>query len=73
MEVISTNPCLKLLDQETIVIKIYMQNKDEFIEFMKNTDEARKVKKKNGRMYVLVYEKVSNNINSIEELWKILK
>ena len=40
---------------------------------MKNTDEARKVKKKNGDMFVTVHEKVSNNIESIEELWSLLK
>jgi hypothetical protein len=40
---------------------------------MKNTDEARKVKKKNGEMFITVHEKVSNNIDSIDDLWNLLK
>lgn len=39
---------------------------------MKDTDEARKVKKKNGPMYWAVYERVQPQINSIEELLNIL-
>lgn len=40
---------------------------------MKNTDEARKVRKKNGPMYWAVYERVQPKINSIEMLLNILK
>jgi tRNA (guanine-N7-)-methyltransferase len=67
LEVISSNPTMKRVPEEEI-------EKDEFIQFMKNTDEAKKVKKKNESMFVLVHEKVSNNnINSIEDLWNFLK
>jgi len=36
---------------------------------MRNTDEARKVKKVNGSMFIAVYERVKPKINSIEELF----
>ncbi len=36
---------------------------------MKNTDEARKVIKNNGSMFIAVYERVMPKINSIEELF----
>jgi hypothetical protein len=39
---------------------------------MKNTDEARKVKKKNGPMYWAVYERIKPIINSIDDLIKKL-
>jgi len=35
---------------------------------MKNTDEAKKVKVKNGNMYWAVYERVAPQINTIDEL-----
>ena len=38
---------------------------------MKNTDEARKVQKKNGAMFIAVYERVKPKINSIGELFDI--
>jgi hypothetical protein len=43
-----------------------------FIDFMKNTDEARKVRKRNDPMYWAVYERINPKINSIEELMNIL-
>ena len=39
---------------------------------MKNTDEARKVIKKNGPMFWAVYERVNPKINSIKDLIKAL-
>ena len=44
-----------------------------FIDFMKNTDEARKVIKKGGDMFWAVYERINPKINSIQELIKHLK
>jgi hypothetical protein len=44
-----------------------------FIAFMKNTDEARKVIKKNGDMFYAVYEKIMPKINSIKALYNLLK
>ncbi len=38
---------------------------------MRNTDEARKVQKKNGAMYIAVYERVKPNINYVEDLFNI--
>ena len=40
---------------------------------MKNTDEARKVIKKNGPMFWAVYERVKPNINSVVDLINALK
>jgi hypothetical protein len=37
---------------------------------MKNTDEAKKVQKKNGAMFIAVYERIVPNVKSIEELIK---
>ena len=42
---------------------------DEFIKDMKNTDEARKVMKKKGNMYIAVYERVDEEIKSLHELY----
>lgn len=39
---------------------------------MKNTDEAKKVQKKDGAMYWAVYEKIRPIITTIEELIKVL-
>ena len=38
---------------------------------MRNTDEARKVQKKNGAMYIAVYERVKPYIYSVEDLFSI--
>jgi hypothetical protein len=38
---------------------------------MRNTDEARKVQKKNGAMYIAVYERVNPKISSVEDLFNI--
>lgn len=62
LEVIKQNPCFKELSQEEV-------DKDPFIKDMKNTDEARKVMKKNGNMHIVVYERVEPKITSIHELY----
>lgn len=40
---------------------------------MKNTDEAKKVKVKNGPMFWAVYERIVPQINSIDDLLNSLK
>ena len=36
---------------------------------MKNTNEAKKVRKENKEMYYSIYERVNPEINSIQELY----
>lgn len=55
-----------------ITISNLFQEGDKFLSFMKNTDEARKVIKKNGPMFWAVYERVNPKINSIKDLIKAL-
>lgn len=43
-----------------------------FLEFMKDTDEAKKVKKNNGKMFWAVYEKIIPQVNSIENMLQLL-
>ncbi len=38
---------------------------------MKNTDEARKVMKKNGPMFIAVYERIKPKVNTVEDLFNI--
>lgn len=40
---------------------------------MKNTDEAKKVKVKNGSMYYAAFERIEPKIDTIEDLLKTLK
>ena len=62
VEVIKQNPCFRRMSEEEI-------KDDEFIKDMKNTDEARKVMKKRGNMYIAVYERVDEEIKSLHELY----
>ena len=62
VEVIKQNPCFRRMSEEEI-------KDDEFIKDMKNTDEARKVMKKKGNMYIAVYERVDEEIKSLHELY----
>ena len=66
VETIESNPCLRKMKEEEY-------KDDTFIECMKNTDEAKKVKKINGKMYIAVFERVDVKINNIEDLIKIIK
>jgi len=66
VETIQSNPCFRKMYEE--------EYKDDVcIECMKNTDEAKKVKKINGKMYIAVFERVEVKISSIDELIKIIK
>ena len=47
--------------------------KDIFTNFMKNTNEAKKVIKSGGKMYYSIYEKVESKINSLSELYDCLE
>lgn len=66
VETINSSPCFKRIPDEEV-------EKDIFIQFMKNTDEARKVQKKMGGMYYAVYERIMPSIKSIGQLYKMLK
>lgn len=46
---------------------------DPYLKCMKDTDEARKVKRNNGSMYYSAWKRVSNKINSAYELINIVK
>ena len=43
---------------------------DPFLAFMKNTDEARRVMRKKGKMYYTAYVRIEPIINSLDELYK---
>ena len=62
---IKQNPCFKEISKEEC-------EKDKFVDFMKNTNEAKKVAKANGKMFYKIYERVEPKINSIEELYNIV-
>lgn len=48
--------------------------KDEFLEFMKNTDEAKKIPKKGtGTINYAIYERIEPEIGSVKELLAQLK
>ena len=59
---IKQNPCFKEISKEEC-------EKDKFVDFMKNTNEAKKVIKENKDMYYSIYERVNPEINSIQELY----
>jgi tRNA (guanine-N7-)-methyltransferase len=66
IEVLKQNPCFKEVSTDEV-------EKDECLQYMKNTDEARKVMKKNGKMYYAVYERVEpTGINSLYDLYNKL-
>jgi tRNA (guanine-N7-)-methyltransferase len=66
VEVLKQNPCFREVSSEEV-------EKDECLEYMKNTDEARKVMKKKGKMYYAVYERVEpTGINSLYDLYNKL-
>ena len=47
--------------------------KDEYTKFMKNTNEARKVIKNDGKMYYSIYERVEPKITNLSELYDCLE
>ena len=63
---LNQNSCFKELSKEEI-------EKDIFTGFMKNTNEARKVIKNNGKMFYSIYERVEPKIKSLKELYDFLE
>ena len=63
---LNQNSCFKELSKEDI-------EKDIFTGFMKNTNEARKVIKNNGKMFYSIYERVEPKIKSLKELYDFLE
>ena len=63
---LNQNSCFKELNKEEI-------EKDIFTGFMKNTNEARKVIKNNGKMFYSIYERVEPKIKSLKELYDFLE
>jgi len=66
VETIENNPCFRKMNEEEY-------KNDVCVDCMKNTDEAKKVKKINGKMYVAVFERVEVKISTIEDLIKVIK
>lgn len=58
-------PCFKKIENEIL-------EKDPYLSYMKNTDEARKVIRNNGKMYYAAWTKVKSKINSYEDLLNVL-
>ena len=63
---LNQNSCFKELSKEEI-------EKDIFTGFMKNTNEARKVIKNNGKMFYSIYERVEPKIKSLKDLYEFLE
>ena len=63
---LNQNKCFKEMDKEEV-------EKDEFTGFMKNTNEARKVIKNDGKMYYSIYERVEPKITNLSELYDCLE
>ena len=63
---LNQNSCFKELNKEEV-------EKDIFTGFMKNTNEARKVIKNNGKMFYSIYERVEPKIKSLKELYEFLE
>ena len=63
---LNQNSCFKELNKEEV-------EKDIFTGFMKNTNEARKVIKNNGKMFYSIYERVEPKIKSLKELYDFLE
>ena len=63
---LNQNSCFKELNKEEV-------EKDIFTGFMKNTNEARKVIKNNGKMFYSIYERVEPKVKSLKELYDFLE
>ena len=63
---LNQNKCFKEMDKEEV-------EKDEFTGFMKNTNEARKVIKNDGKMYYSIYERVEPKITNLSDLYDCLE
>lgn len=64
--VLRQNACFKELSREEI-------EKDPFTEYMKNTNEAKKVIKIQGAMYYSIYERVEPEIKTLEDVYNRLE
>ena len=64
--VLGQNPCFKEISSKEEV------DKDPFTQFMKNTNEARKVIKSKGEMYYSIYERVEPKIQTLDEVYECL-
>jgi tRNA (guanine-N7-)-methyltransferase len=63
---LNQNKCFKEMDKEEV-------EKDEFTGFMKNTNEARKVIKNDGKMFYSIYERVEPKITNLSQLYDCLE
>ena len=63
---LNQNSCFKELGKEEV-------EKDVFTGFMKNTNEARKVIKNNGKMFYSIYERVDPKVKTLKELYNFLE
>ena len=63
--ILNQNPCFSEISIDEL-------EKDPFLQFMKNTDEARKVIRNKGNMYYTAYRRVEPKINSLDQLYDIL-
>jgi tRNA (guanine-N7-)-methyltransferase len=63
---LNQNKCFKEMNKDEI-------EKDEFTGFMKNTNEARKVIKNDGKMYYSIYERVEPKNTNLSELYNCLE
>ncbi|MCQ2817071.1 MAG: tRNA (guanosine(46)-N7)-methyltransferase TrmB, partial [archaeon] len=64
-KILSHCPCFKEIDINEL-------EKDPCLEFMKNTDEAQKVQRKNGAMYYAAYRRIKPEVKSFGELYDLL-
>ena len=63
VEIVNSSPCFEKIEQKEL-------ENDEYLSYMKDTDEAKKVKKINGEMYYTAWKRIEPKISSFEELVK---
>jgi tRNA (guanine-N7-)-methyltransferase len=66
LEAINAFPCFKRIDNEEL-------EKDKYLEFMKNTDEARKVMRNKGKTYYAAWIRVFPKITSFNQILEQVK
>ena len=60
------SPCFEIVNEIDT-------EKDPFLQFMKNTDEGKKVQSNNGNVYYCIYRRIMPKIITFDDLMNLLK
>ena len=66
METLNSSPLFEKIPNEEL-------EKDSYLECMKNTDEAKKVKRNNGSMFYGAWRRIKPKINTFNDLLNAVK